>query len=37
MTWLGLIEAGIKVLDGTDLNKQRAAATRQGIMRILAF
>ena len=32
---LGLIEAGISVFVDTDSNKQRAAITRQGIMRML--
>ncbi|XP_066566163.1 protein UXT isoform X1 [Amia ocellicauda] len=33
---LGLIEAGIRVLEDIDSNEQRAAATRQGIKRMLA-
>ena len=33
---LGLTEAGITVGVDTDWNKQRAAATRQGITRTLA-
>jgi len=31
-----LVEAGIRVLEDTDWNEQRVAATRQGIMKILA-
>jgi hypothetical protein len=30
------LEAGIRVLEDTDWNEQRVAATRQGIMKILA-
>jgi hypothetical protein len=33
--WLGLSEAGVKMLDGTEWSKQRAA-TGQGIMVMLA-
>ena len=33
---LGHIVAGIKVFEDLDLNEQLAAATRQGMMRILA-
>jgi len=33
---LGLIVAGIKVFVDLDLNEQLAAATRQGMMRMLA-
>jgi hypothetical protein len=33
---LGLTEDVTEVSEGTDFNKQRAAANRQGIMRVLA-
>jgi transcription-repair coupling factor (superfamily II helicase) len=33
----GLIEAGIKVLEETDLSEQRAATTRQKFKRFLSF
>jgi hypothetical protein len=33
---LGLAEGGVKVFENIDSNKQRAAATRQGTMGILA-
>jgi hypothetical protein len=34
--WLGVVEARAKVSDDIDSRKQRAATTKQGIMRMLA-
>jgi len=34
--WLGLTEAGIRVSEDNDWNEQQAAATGQGIVRMLA-
>lgn len=34
---LGLIETGIRVLEGTNWNEQRAKTTKQGIMLMIAY